>query len=449
MSTLKCCCRRINERGQGVGYSEQGIPVFASNWLVDEVAWLEIYQVKATYILARVERIENPSPLRETPFCKHFGKCGGCQLQHMNLRAQHQLKTSLFNEYWTAESMSPVELEWVQGQAKGYRTKLILPIEWQEEQGLPRVGFYQIHSRKLEPISSCAIHSPSIDLLIQQLPLWLERWKKSWPGFESRLKPWQYVHFIYARQTNSHSALHLAFGLKKRISDPLWAARFMQSAPEGLEISGLSSVIQSEATNVWIEGDIQFESGIASMTLEAGGYHFEIDPFAFQQVNPQMAALIKNQMVTWIKELNPSGLLELYCGAGVLANLLAKETQIPIVGVDNSKANILSAQVSAKKMGSKAQFYCEDALAWVKNNPDRNGSIWMLNPPRKGLGKELIDLIQQQKPEYLIYMACGQKALAKDASILQERYEIKNFKAYDMFAQTMHFETLSLWQKRS
>lgn len=443
-----CRCSEINEKGQGVGKTQEGFLVFASNWLPGEGAWLRPVQKRANYIVAEVESFKETSSDRVQPFCPHFSKCGGCQLQHMSQEAQHRYKSKTLVAHCSKEGLDLPDIEWVKGSTRGYRTKLILPIEWVEGSDIARVGFYQTHSQIIEPLQSCPVHSSILDKVVQNAPLWLEKWAQGWPAeFKKKNSPWKSLYFLYARQTGLDSSVHIALGLRESLHWPQWALFLETLIAKDIPLHGLSQVIQSEKNNVWLEGTRQFVRGSPWMSVEQKGYRFDVDPFAFQQVNPEMAKKIREKIMLWISQVNPTAFLELYCGAGLLSNALAFETGVRVVGVDTLEANIESAKRNAQEMGSGAEFICEDALKWVKKNACEDFSIWMVNPPRKGLAEPLIDLIKEKGPEYLIYMACGQKALARDAKILESFYKIEVFEAYDMFSQTVHFETLSLWKR--
>lgn len=451
MYSFRSCCERINEKGQGVGKDASGKLVFASNWLPGEFAWLVPLQTRATYIVAQVKKLENLSPQRVKPFCSHFSKCGGCQLQHMNLDTQRQFKIDLFASYYETLGQQRPALTWIDGPLQGYRTKLILPIQWSEDSDKPSVGFFQTHSNQMEVLTGCAIHTAALEKVIQQAPTWLYKWSQSWKHIltDKNETPWKAVHFIYARQTAENSKVHLALGTRLALSWLNWSQCLMDFASLDLDVHGISSILQTKENNVWLDGLIEREQGPLWMTIDEQNYQLDVDPFAFQQVNPSVAKKIREQIISWIKQIQPNRFLELYCGAGNLANAIALSSDVEVIGVDNLQANIDSARSNAQKIGSKAEFICEDALSWVMQDKTSSWPVWMVNPPRKGLGENLTKLILEQGPEFLIYMACGQKAFVKDTQALQNLYELKSLQGYEMFAQTVHFETLSLWQRRS
>ena len=96
-------------------------------------------------------------------------------------------------------------------------------------------------------------------------------------------------------------------------------------------------------------------------------------------------------------------------------------------------------------------FVCEKAELqidkWLKDGIE--ASIIVVDPPRKGGDKTLLDTISEKNIERIVYVSCEPSTLARDLKYLNEKgYHISRVQPVDMFPQTSNIETIVLLSKK-
>jgi 23S rRNA (uracil1939-C5)-methyltransferase len=184
--------------------------------------------------------------------------------------------------------------------------------------------------------------------------------------------------------------------------------------------------------------------GETRLEEKLGEFKFEISPLAFFQVNHQqnekMLAVIKD----YARLQRSDSLLDAYCGTGSIALSLAREVK-RVVGVENFKAAIKDAKRNAFLNNiTNTQFIkgaCEEIVPALTDDFD----VIILDPPRSGCKKELIQEVINKSPRSLIYVSCNPATLARDLALFEDSvYQVKEIQPIDMFPQTSHVETVVL-----
>ena len=156
-------------------------------------------------------------------------------------------------------------------------------------------------------------------------------------------------------------------------------------------------------------------------------------------------------------EINPNHILDLYCGFGITSLLIAKKGKLSVKGVEvNGEAIRFAKENRDLNKLKNVEFIRGDVekiiprFTLTKKSPTDKKPIdfIIVNPPREGLTKQVIQTLIEIEAESLIYISCMPSTLARDLHLLSEKYEIKQGKIYDMFPQTAHVETLVYLKKR-
>lgn len=174
-----------------------------------------------------------------------------------------------------------------------------------------------------------------------------------------------------------------------------------------------------------------------------------IKPKSFFQTNPYVASSLYKTASDWVTDLPIHSIWDMFCGVGGFglscANLVA-EKNISLTGIEINSDAIECATKSAKKLGFKQlNFKAFDATQYAtaqKNVPD----LVLLNPPRRGAGKVLMQYLKQMAPNYIMYSSCNLFSLVDDLMLLPN-YQIQKVKLFDMFPHTSHMEVLVLLQR--
>ncbi|ENN8377492.1 23S rRNA (uracil(747)-C(5))-methyltransferase RlmC [Providencia rettgeri] len=170
-----------------------------------------------------------------------------------------------------------------------------------------------------------------------------------------------------------------------------------------------------------------------------------IRPQGFFQTNPIVAAKLYQTAREWVKALDIDSLWDLFCGVGGFG-LHCAEKDTRLTGIEISAPAIASAQQSADELGLKhVEFKALDSTRFATANQDIPQLI-LVNPPRRGIGKELCDYLTHMQPEYILYSSCNAQTMAQDLQLLAG-YQVCKVQLFDLFPHTAHFEVLTLLKR--
>ncbi|SEH80127.1 23S rRNA (uracil747-C5)-methyltransferase [Rheinheimera pacifica] len=177
-----------------------------------------------------------------------------------------------------------------------------------------------------------------------------------------------------------------------------------------------------------------------------------LTPQSFFQTQPVMAAALYQTAADWAAQLQQQQgefkqIWDLFCGVGGFGLHVVTAAQ-QLNGIEIAEKAIASAQRSANELGlTRVRFQALDSAAFAKaaaQAPD----LLVVNPPRRGLGKELCQDIQRLAPHWLIYSSCNAQTLAQDLTALPD-YKLLKVQLFDMFAHSSHYEVLTLLVKHA
>ena len=382
---------RIAFGGDGVGRLPDGKVCFVPGALPGETVRARIAREAKSFARAEmIEMLDASSPERREPDCPLTGTCPGCVYRHASREC---------------------ELEWKNRQFADFLTR-----------GNPAAG--NIHF--LPPLGA-----PSRNGCRNKLTFVCENGAFCYRGFDNRT------------------------------AVPVPDCLLGQSAIRELLTSAEPGADGRKRTFRWTLHDGAMESGseewqkITHLTEQLGGYgDFRVPKASFFQVNPDMAPVLAERVLTLLKETGTEQLLELYCGVGVFS-ILAAET-IPGLtarAVELDKAAIDAAEFNAARHGvsGRCAFLAADAgkaFRTLASSCDPAKCCVLADPPRTGLPASLAREIGQFGPKAVLYVSCGPDTLRRDADRLAEHgYVIRTAGMVDMFPATGHFESVTLFRR--
>jgi len=411
---------RLAFGGAGIGRTE-GKVVFVRGGLPGDILEIRITKDKGKYAEAEVEDIVSPSLERTEPMCPVFGKCGGCQWQHLSYSSQLKAKENILRE--TIERLGgfkDIEVDSIVPSPKhyGYRSRVTLSTWFHG--GKRRVGYHQERSRLRIEIEGCPIAREGIDETISRLSSSL-----------SKANSFRYP----LKKLNIASDDNRTF---VTLVPPLGQdARKFKSLRNYLKKS-----LETEDIGIAGDDEPEFEFVILGLKL------YSI-PSVFIQGNHEINEQLTETLLQWAGLLGSEKVLDLYSGVGNFSLHLAKKAKA-VVGVDVSAKAVRLAEKGANVNSirnvifdaSPSELYVEESL----KRGDRFDLV-VLDPPREG-AIEILRGISQFSPERIIYVSCDPPTLARDLKRLKELgYRLARIRPFDMFPQTYHIESLALLLK--
>ena len=422
--------------GAGFGHSG-GKALFVPFSAPGDIAEIKVKVEKRSYLEGELVRLIRPSGMRTSPPCPVFGKCGGCNWQHLPYREQLQAKEEIFADIlWRNGRVERERIEEIAPAPEtfGYRSRVQLKLRL--IRGELHMGFYRKGSHFVVDLpGGCALAHPRINLLLDDLRSVVARFREADKvpqidvsvGEDERLE--LVVHYIGNRM--DEAAEHFW----KDIDSLGAAAIFLQTGRKSTltEIGGR----EPEPLSYRLPDPYG---------LSSSGYMLRFSHGGFSQVNYRQNLLLVETVAEWATLKGGERVLDIYCGNGNFSIPLSGKAS-SILGVEGCPSSVESATRNCAANGvGNAFFQCSDAVHALERFISRGESfdLVLLDPPRTG-AKEAAVLIPEVGAKRIVYVSCDPVTLARDLSILKRKgYEVIRVRPVDMFPQTYHIESVTL-----
>ena len=192
----------------------------------------------------------------------------------------------------------------------------------------------------------------------------------------------------------------------------------------------------------------------ATLPMRVNGITLHLRPQSFFQTNTTVAAGLYRQAQEWLTAAAPASLWDLYCGVGGFA-LHALTTATPpaeVTGIEVSEEAVASAEqtfsgIPLRGSGIHATFRSGDATRYaVRLLPEAAPDAVVVNPPRRGIGRELAAWLDRSRVQHVVYSSCNARSLATDLEAMPQ-LSVRRARLFDMFPQTSHHEVMVLLER--
>ena len=195
--------------------------------------------------------------------------------------------------------------------------------------------------------------------------------------------------------------------------------------------------------------------GKETITENILGLNFDISMSSFFQTNPKSAERLYSKAVDYAIEGNDAQTvyMDLFCGTGTIGQILGRQVESKVVGVDIVESAIENARISAKNNGiENAEFIAADAGKFLYEHPEYTGKIdcIMLDPPRAGIAPKTLRKVIRLGAKRIVYISCNPATQARDTETMHEfGYELKKMSLCDQFPHTSHIESVAVFEKKN
>jgi len=247
----------------------------------------------------------------------------------------------------------------------------------------------------------------------------------------------------------SGQAMVVIVSAKDRIPEaPKLLQRLQEECPE---MKSLILNVNKTVGNTVLGGNFRAIWGADAIEDTLCDLRFRLSPRSFYQINHDQAQHLYEKALEFAELTGKETVLDLYCGTGTITLCLAKQAKTAI-GAEIVPEAIKDAEDNAfRNRITNARFLCCDAFA-AAAQLDEEGikpDVVVVDPPRKGLSKEVIEIIGQMTPGKVVYVSCDCATLARDVKLFtQYGYNVCAVEAFDMFPKTAHVETVVLLSRR-
>lgn len=430
----------MDQEGRGVSHVD-GKTIFIEGALTGERVRYKSSVKKTNYEFATQAQIIKASNQRVTPKCPHYGRCGGCALQHMEPSAQVAAKQRMLES--TIWHMSHVRADNIlpplYGPFWGYRHKARLRARYVPQKGRVLVGFNEKSTRYVADMNSCEVLPPHVSALIVPLQEML----------------------VKLSIRDAIPQIELAVGeanvtvLVVRIMEPLTEA----------DTAIMAQFEQEHQVQLWTQSKGPdtvkplFNAPAPSLEYRLPEYNlrYPFSPTEFTQVNPYINRVMIRRAMQLLQPEAGERVADFFCGLGNFTLPIAR-SGAQVFGYEGSAALVKRAEESAKINGLDTQVFFKEADLFLMT-PDALKSLgvfdkWLIDPPRDG-AMELIKSLPAAEegadwtPERIVYVSCNPGTLARDTGllVLQKGYRLNACGVINMFPHTSHVESIAVFEK--
>jgi len=439
--------------------------VFVPYVVPGDVVDLKVKKKKHHYAEAVAIHFHEYSPVRATPFCEHFGICGGCKWQCLPYEEQIKYKEKqVVDSLVRIGKIEMPEISPILGSEKTiyYRNKLEYTFSnkrWLTEDQMNQEFTY-------DQMNGVGFHIPgAFDKVLAIEKCWLQDDISN--RIRNAVRDYAYEHhysFINLRsqegmlrnmivRTSSTGELMVIVVCKIVTEEEmsLFMKLMAHIADFFPEITSLLYIVNNKCNDTITDLDVNVFKGEDHIFEEMEGLKFKIGPKSFYQTNSDQAYNLYKIARNFAGLTGNELVYDLYTGTGTIANFISKQAR-QVIGIEYVPEAIEDAKVNAEINGIKNTLFfagdMKDMLTQEFISQYGRPDVIITDPPRAGMHQDVIDVIIFAEPQRIVYVSCNPATQARDLSLLDVKYKLTAVQPVDMFPHTHHVENVVLLEKR-
>ena len=435
----------LDHEGRGIAHAD-GKVIFIEGALTGERVTYSSYRKKNNFEQAQVEQILKQSFMRVQPKCPVFGVCGGCSMQHLDARAQVDVKQRVLedNLQRIGKVKPEVILPAIYGQPWGYRQRARLSVRHVLKKGKTLVGFREKNGKYVADMQHCEILTPKIAALLPLLGELNEKFTRRDIIPQIEVAVGEHVDVLVLRildaLTPSDETLIKQFADEHQVQ--FWT-----------QTKGPETVIPF----------YPLDAPPLSYSLPEFGITMPFAPTEFTQVNSDMNRLMVGRAMRLLDPQPGERIVDFFCGLGNFTLPIAR-SGAQVTGIEGSEALVRRARQNAEYNGldkSSLSLRGRDGVGVefrMMNLFEMDESVlaglgkmdkWLVDPPRDGAIELMKSISDETAPRRIVYVSCSPATLARDAEVLvhMKGYQLKKAGVMNMFPQTSHVESIAVFTR--
>jgi len=436
--------------------------IFVPHAVPGDVVDLQIYRKKRRYAEGRVIRFKSYSEIRETPFCEHFGICGGCKFQNLPYREQLKYKQKQVTD--NLDRIGKIDLPEISpilGSEKTcfYRNKLEFTFSdkrWLTEAEV-RSG------NAFTDMQALGFHIPGMfDKVLDIRKCWLQADVSN----QIRLEIKRFCienNYSFFNLRNQYGLMRNLIIRTSSTGEIMLIVVFFENDEEKIDallkhiadvfpqISSLLYVINAKANDTITDQNVMVYKGSDCIYEEMEGLRFKIGPKSFYQTNSEQAYNLYKITRSFAELSGNETVYDLYTGTGTIANFIARCAN-RVIGIEYVPEAVEDArQNSILNETDNTLFFAGDMKDMLTSDfINRYGrpDVIITDPPRVGMHADVVKSILQAAPERIVYVSCNPATQARDLNLMDEFYKVTAVQPVDMFPHTHHVENVVRLDRR-
>ena len=437
--------------GEGRAKIDNKYPIFIEGALKGEKVKVRIVKVNKNFAYGKLMEVLEPSEERVNPPCAIYKRCGGCKLQHASYKAQLDFKWDRVKDCVSKiGKLDPSIVKYPLGMENPwrYRNKVQLPIGLIN--GEVKIGFFAPRSHDIIDMESCLIQDEIGDKVVKLTREWIEKFNIRPYNVDGEYDEKGIVRHIMIRRgfTTNEVMIVLVTNGEKLPHKEEFVDLMVKNIP------GIKSVIQninSKKTNVILGLESKTLWGEDTISDYIGDFRFNISPLSFFQVNPIQTEVLYGKALEYANLTGNEEVFDAYCGTGTITLFLSQKAK-KVYGVEIIPQAIDNAWINAKENKvENVEFFVGESEVVIPDliNKGVKADVVVVDPPRKGCDKKLLDAITNIDAKKIVYVSCDPSTLGRDLQVLEENgYKTLEVQPVDMFPNTAHIENVALLIKK-
>jgi 23S rRNA (uracil1939-C5)-methyltransferase len=423
----------LDHEGHGVARID-GKVTFVDGALAGEVAEIAVYRKHAKYNSANAVAIRKASAQRTEPRCRHYGRCGGCSMQHLEASAQVAAKQRVLEENLarigkvTPETM----LRALHGPTWRYRHRARLSVRRVDKKGGVLVGFHEKRSSFVADMEGCDVLTPDVSALIRPL------------------------RDLIAELSNSDRIPQIEIAAGERIT--VLVFRLLEPWSED-DAARVRAFAERHGVQIWEQRKgpdtarpfWPLDAPELSYGLPEFGLVMPFRPTEFTQVNAAVNRALVSRALRLLDPRPGERIADLFCGLGNFTLPIARRGANAI-GIEGSAELVARARENALRNGLANAHFSVDNL--FEMTPEKFAALGrfdklLIDPPRSGAIEVVKSLPGTDAPRRIVYVSCDPATLARDAEVLVhvKGYRLRAAGVANMFPHTAHVESIALFER--
>ncbi|MCR5764053.1 MAG: RsmD family RNA methyltransferase [Treponema sp.] len=395
----------------------EGKTVFVPYAIPGETLEVEIIKDLRDYSIAKICSIKEPSQYRVIPFCQYYGKCGGCNMQHIQTDYQSRLRADILKDAFEREGVEIPEIQIIKGNPQQYRSR------FQFHDG----GLMARQSNEIIPIETCPCATPEINAYLREIP------------YEERPKGRVHV-FASNKITSIPEGYDKIIIANEEAAQKKKERKMQERSPSGRKLKKQKKIKSR------FEGTTVNPLNLCTVSLRGKNITFDVQGFFQSNID------VLEQAIPNVTEgLNGKNVLDMYAGAGTFSVFLADLFENVCLVEHNRDALVYAEQ---NLSGLKHESYGLSGDTWIKYHAEkhiqRNGEFdaVVIDPPRSGMEKSVCQWLCSSGIPDIRSISCDIATHARDAKFLTRAgYRIEKLFLLDFYPQTCHIESLAWFTK--
>jgi len=436
----------VNYTGQGVAKIDNFV-VFIDKAIEGDHVEIKIIEKKKNFAVGKLLKIKEPSKDRINPPCEYFYECGGCQLMHMDYSAQLLYKKNrIINEMRRSSvNMDCAVINDTIGMENPfrYRNKTAFSVAKKNKEII--IGPYEQGTYNTVDISSCMLQSSEADKAVQFFKELMVKYHIE--AYDKKTEKGTVRNIVIRSNSRKELMLIIVTATENFHNKDIIVKELISHIKE------IKTVVQNINSK-----NINLVMGYKNITLygegiindSIGELIFTISPETFFQINPLQTEKLYSTAIGYAN-LNKNDIcFDIYCGIGTISLMAAKRAK-KVYGVEIIEQSIVNARENALNNNViNTEFFTGEAEKILPVLYSKNiiADVVIVDPPRKGCEKEVINTIIKMSPQRVVYVSCNPSTLSRDIKLLESAgYELKQVQPVDQFPWTTHVETVVLMSR--